>query len=209
MLFRSIGREKARAFALLTQALPGGVYIYQGEELGLPDGELPDDSRQDPVFFRTEGRDKGRDGARVPLPWNSQPPFFGFSQKASWLPMSEEWGRESVANQSASSSSFLSLYRRGLEIRKKNPALQPTISEDVRTSLRWLQSPSGVIGFERDPNFLLFANTNEDGCQIELDGVNFEVLLASTPLSSVQISIQNRPLLHLPAHATVWLQRIS
>lgn len=204
-----IGREKARAFALLTQALPGGVYIYQGEELGLPDGELPDDSRQDPVFFRTEGRDKGRDGARVPLPWNSQPPFFGFSQRASWLPMSEEWGRESVANQNASSSSFLSLYRRGLEIRKKNPALQPTISEDVRTSLRWLQSPSGVIGFERDPNFLLFANTNEDGCQIELDGVNFEVLLASTSRSSVQISIQNRPLLHLPAHATVWLQRIS
>ena len=202
-----IGREKARAFALLTQALPGGVYIYQGEELGLPDGELPDGSRQDPVFFRTKGRDKGRDGARVPFPWNSQPPFFGFSTGGSWLPMQSDWGQESVANQGTSSSSFLSLYLRSLEIRKDNPALQSNLSDDVRTSLRWLKVPAGVIGFERDPNFLLFANTNENECQIKLDGAGYEILVASSSLSSVRFSTQEGSHLLLPAHTTVWLQR--
>jgi len=66
-----LGAKKARAMALLTHALPGGIYIFQGEELGLEDANLPDEVRQDPVFFRTKGADKGRDGARVPIPWRA------------------------------------------------------------------------------------------------------------------------------------------
>jgi alpha-glucosidase len=76
----ALGTRRARAAALLTMALPGAVYIYQGEELGLWEVEdIPDDQRRDPIFIRTNGADPGRDGARVPLPWSGAEPPFGFS----------------------------------------------------------------------------------------------------------------------------------
>ena len=75
-----LGTRRARAAALLTMALPGAVYIYQGEELGLWEVEdIPDELRQDPIWHRTGGADPGRDGCRVPLPWSGPEPPFGFS----------------------------------------------------------------------------------------------------------------------------------
>src|SRR3712207_6051396 len=87
------GVRRARAAALLTLALPGGAYVYQGEELGLPEVEdLPDDVRQDPAFRRTGGEERGRDGCRVPLPWSGTGPSFGFGPgPESWLPQPPEW----------------------------------------------------------------------------------------------------------------------
>ena len=74
-----LGRRRARAAALLMFALPGGAYVYQGEELGLAEVvDLPDDVRQDPTFRRTEGDERGRDGCRVPIPWSGDEPPFGF-----------------------------------------------------------------------------------------------------------------------------------
>ena len=65
----ALGTRRARAAALLPLALPGAVYVYQGEELGLPEADIPRDRIQDPMHFRSGGTDPGRDGCRVPLPW--------------------------------------------------------------------------------------------------------------------------------------------
>src|SRR2546430_13985803 len=89
----SLGRARARAALLLLLGLPGQVLLYQGEELGLEEVDVADDKRQDPVFFRTNGRQPGRDGCRVPLPWRRGQPHAGFSAGGAWLPMPARWDR--------------------------------------------------------------------------------------------------------------------
>src|SRR5439155_26638506 len=81
------GLRRARAAALLVLALPGSTYLYQGEELGLPEvTDLPDEVRQDPAFFRGAGQEGTRDGCRVPLPWSGDRAPYGFGPGGSWLP---------------------------------------------------------------------------------------------------------------------------
>jgi alpha-glucosidase len=105
---------------MLMLALPCGVYLYQGEELGLPDHTTMDHSfRQDPSFKRTAGERIGRDGCRVPLPWEAAAPAFGFNSTGeSWLPQPEEWAALSRDVQDRDGSSVLSLYRRALGLRR-------------------------------------------------------------------------------------------
>ena len=88
-----LGLARARAASAVMLALPGSAYLYQGEELGLPEAvDLPDDARQDPTWARTSGARYGRDGCRVPIPWESGAPAFGFSPSgASWLPQPADW----------------------------------------------------------------------------------------------------------------------
>jgi alpha-glucosidase len=101
------GARRARAAALVLLALPGSAYIYQGEELGLPEvTDIPEGARQDPRFFRTMGEYPGRDGCRVPLPWSGTGTGFGFSRTGQgssppgpWLPQPADWGRYSVESQ--------------------------------------------------------------------------------------------------------------
>ncbi len=133
------GARRARAAALLLLALPGSAYIYQGEELGLPEvTDLPAAARQDPRFRRTRGQLLGRDGCRVPLPWTRAGADFGFSETASpapsWLPQPPDWGGYSVEAQLGDPDSFLSLYRAALRLRRDHPALG-------RGTLRWLDGP--------------------------------------------------------------------
>jgi alpha-glucosidase len=116
------------AAALFELGLPGCVYLYAGEELGLPEVlDLPDEVRQDPIFARTGGVEIGRDGCRVPLPWTDDPATsFGFSPRGTndpWLPQPKEWARWNVAGEEADPSSVLSLYRRALAIRRATPDL--------------------------------------------------------------------------------------
>ena len=110
-------------------ALPGGAYLYQGEELGLPeDMEIPDSARQDPSFFRQRsGLHYGRDGCRVPIPWEANAPAYGFSSSGeSWLPQPTSWSRFARDQQPApqevgefaTTTNTLSLYRRALELRR-------------------------------------------------------------------------------------------
>ena len=94
------GLRRARAAGLLLLALPGVAFLYQGQELGLEEVDLPDAVRQDPVFLRTRGARKGRDGCRVPIPWEDGPPGFGFTTGEPWLPIPETWAALSVAAQS-------------------------------------------------------------------------------------------------------------
>ena len=116
-----LGLRRALAMHLLMAALPGSAYIWQGEELGLPEHtSLPDDVREDPAFFRTRGRETGRDGCRVPLPWVGDAPGFGFSPEgSSWLPQPADWRELAVDAQVADEASTLSFFRRMLALRRR------------------------------------------------------------------------------------------
>ena len=115
-----LGLRRARAAALLMLALPGSAYLYQGEELGLPEHTtLPDAVREDPTFGRTGGAEKGRDGCRVPLPWEGDAPGFGFSRTgATWLPQPADWAQFAPDVQEGVPGSTLELYRTALRLRR-------------------------------------------------------------------------------------------
>ena len=115
-----LGLTRARAASAFMLALPGGAYLYQGEELGLPEGmEIPDDKRQDPTFFRTKGKSYGRDGCRVPIPWEANETAFGFGSTAdTWLPQPAVYREYSRDLQRGVPGSTLELYRSALAQRK-------------------------------------------------------------------------------------------
>src|SRR6202043_4031294 len=136
------GTRRARAAALLAVALPGSMYVYQGEELGLPEVEnIPSDRRQDPMWLRSGGVDPGRDGCRVPLPWSESEQPYGFSQNGAsrpWLAQPAGWAPLTVESQEHDPASMLSLYRAGLRIRHTAPW-----GDDA--SLRWQPSEDTVL----------------------------------------------------------------
>ncbi|MGA4842393.1 glycoside hydrolase family 13 protein [Streptomyces sp. G45] len=148
------GLRRARAATLLMLALPGSAYLYQGEELGLPEVvDLPDEVRQDPAFFRGaaqgggSGQEGRRDGCRVPLPWSGTRPPFGFGPVEggpSWLPQPEGWRDLTVEAQEADPDSTLALYRAALAVRREHPAL------GAGESVTWLTAPEGVLAFRRE-----------------------------------------------------------
>ncbi|SFA78810.1 alpha-glucosidase [Amycolatopsis marina] len=150
-----VGLSRARAAALLTLALPGSAYVYQGEELGLPEvTDLPEEVLVDPKWERSGHTDRGRDGCRVPIPWSGEAPPFGFTEGGQpWLPQPVTWAGLSVTAQESAMDSTLSLYREALRLRKELPALHTD-------SLRWLELDLGpdVLAFERAPGFACVVN---------------------------------------------------
>ncbi len=138
-----LGLRRARAAALLTLALPGGAYLYQGEELGLPEVEdLPVEALQDPTWERSGHTARGRDGCRVPLPWSGDRPPFGFAPDGvpPWLPQPASWASLTVAAQDGDPSSTLSLYRAALRLRRDLLGEEP---------LTWLELGADVLAFDR------------------------------------------------------------
>jgi len=112
------GLRRSRAALLLLLALPGSVYLYQGEELGLPEVlDLPDEARQDPIWRRSGGAEHGRDGCRVPLPWQAGEPGLGFGSTTPWLPQPDWFAEFAVAPQWIDSASMLNLHARALRER--------------------------------------------------------------------------------------------
>jgi len=163
-----LGLRRARAATALMLALPGSAYIYQGEELGLPEAiDLPDDARQDPTWFRTNGERYGRDGCRVPIPWEAAAPAFGFNDTgASWLPQPAEWATFARDQQVGVSGSTLSLYTLAL-------ALRSTYGFGLG-SVVWLDLGADVVAF-RNGDVTVIANTG--AAPVELP--SGEVLLVS------------------------------
>jgi alpha-glucosidase len=192
-----LGLRRARAAALLMLALPGSAYVYQGEELGLPEVlDLPEEFRTDPQ--RGRGEEAGRDGCRVPMPWSGEVPPFGFSTSGSWLPIPGRWRDLTVSAQSEDFISTLSLYKAALSFRHGHPALGDG-------ALSWLEGPEGVLIFERVPavesgrtpaeHFRCAINVSERPAQIRLDG---EIVIASAPVQRIGRHLQ------LPQDAAVW-----
>ncbi|GAA4834073.1 glycoside hydrolase family 13 protein [Saccharopolyspora rosea] len=161
----AVGLRRARAAALFSFALPGSVYVHQGEELGLPEVlDLPDEARQDPIWERSGRTDPGRDGCRVPLPWNGDEPPFGFgASPATWLPQPPDWGALSVAAQRDRADSVLNTYRTALALRMEHPALGDG-------ALRWLDAPQDVLVLRREPGFTCATNFGADPVRLDLPG---------------------------------------
>ena len=138
------GLRRARAATLFTMALPGSMYLYQGEELGLPEvRDLDPDVRQDPAWLRSGVTDGMRDGCRVPIPWSGTEASFGFGPTAaSWLPQPASWAALSVAAEDADPASTLAMYRAALRIRRETPA-------GTEGPLVWRASSDGLLAFER------------------------------------------------------------
>ncbi|MET8010800.1 alpha-amylase family glycosyl hydrolase [Streptomyces sp. NPDC005271] len=175
------GLRRARAVALLTLALPGSSYLYQGEELGLPEvTDLPDELRQDPAFFRTsadgqdgqDGQDGFRDGCRVPIPWTRSGESCGFGPGGSWLPQPGDWAELSVEAQTGDPASTLELYRAALALRRELPGLGDG-------PMTWLQAPEGVLALSR-PGFVCTLNTLGEEVELPVPG---RALLSSAPLA--------------------------
>ncbi len=184
-----IGQRRARAAALLMLALPGSAYLYQGEELGLPEVEdLPHDALTDPTWRRTGRTVRGRDGCRVPLPWSGDAPPFGFSVDDAakpWLPQPDHWREHTVEALEADPTSTLHLYRDALRLRRELRALG-----DGR--LRWLDASATSLAFARDPGLVCVVNFAPD--PIALPPYD-RVLLASGPLNGGR----------LPQDTAAWL----
>ena len=151
-----LGLRRARAMALLSLALPGSAYIYQGDELGLPEVmDLPDEVREDPIWFRSGGRQRGRDGCRVPLSWSGTAPPYGFGPdggKPAWLPQPETWQGFSVEAQLKDPRSTLTMYQKALKMRRK---IGPG-------GLTWLEAPPGVLAFARGNDFACAVNFGDE-----------------------------------------------
>jgi alpha-glucosidase len=182
---RELGLQRARAATALMLSLPGSAYVYQGEELGLPEViDLPDEARQDPTWFRTRGERYGRDGCRVPIPWEADAPAFGFSPSGkSWLPQPSDWVSFARDRQIGVEGSTLELYRSALQIRHDNAL--------GMGSIEWLDGfGEGILAF-RNGGVTVISNLS--GAAIALP--ERSVALSSEPIVAGL----------LPSDTTAWL----
>jgi alpha-glucosidase len=188
-----LGLRRGRAASMIMLSLPGSAYLYQGEELGLPEHTtLPDETRQDPSWFRHDGSVAGRDGCRVPLPWHADRPGYGFSPTgASWLPQPASFGRYAADLQEGDPGSTLELYRTALRIRaERGLGTGELVSWDGSDDAVLVLRLRGGTGEE------VVVMTNFGPEPVELPG-DATVLLASGPLDGAG---------RLPTDVTVWLQ---
>jgi alpha-glucosidase len=183
-LDRGLGLRRARAATLLMLALPGSAYLYQGEELGLHEvADLPAERIQDPAFLRSGGADKGRDGCRVPLPWTTDGPAFGFGTGAAHLPQPAWFGPLSVEAQERDAASTLTLYRQALRWRRKLQAAE---------SLEWMPGTNGqLLDFSRPGGWRSVTNFGSRAIPLP----HGTVVVASGPLEDGL----------LPADTTAWV----
>jgi alpha-glucosidase len=184
LLDSDLGLKRARAAMLLMLGLPGSAYLYQGEELGLPEvHDLPLDALDDPVWEKSGHTLKGRDGSRVPLPWTRDGDSFGFGADGSWLPQPEGWGSFSPQVQAGIEGTTLELYRSALRIRRE------LRSDDE--SLEWLDLGPDVVGFRRGTGMLVMVNLGQEPVEIP-DG---EPLISSDDVADDL----------LPADTAIWV----
>ncbi|MDO3684064.1 glycoside hydrolase family 13 protein [Micromonospora sp. C28ISP2-4] len=182
----ALGLRRARAASLLMLALPGSAYLYQGEELGLPEHTtLPDEARQDPTWARSGHTERGRDGCRVPIPWEADAPSYGFGPTdASWLPQPSTWAEYALDRQRGVPGSTYELYRTALRLRREHAL--------ARGPLRFLTSGDEVLTFTNGDLTVL---TNFGAAPAPLPA-GAEVLVSSAPLDGDAV----------PTDVTVWFR---
>ncbi len=180
-----LGARRARVAAMITLSLPGATYVYQGEELGLPEvWDLPEDVLDDPMWERSNHTEKGRDGCRVPIPWNVDGPSFGFGTGEPWLPQPETFAALSAEAQDGDPGSTLNLYRRAIALRREH------LVSTEEIELTDLDLGADVLSYLRG-DVTIIANMGATPISLP-DG---EVLLASSPVTA-----------ELPADSAVWLR---
>jgi alpha-glucosidase len=186
-----LGLRRARAATLLMLALPGSAYLYQGEELGLPDHTtMPHDVRQDPAFHRTGGEEIGRDGCRVPLPWQHDAPAYGFSPAGrSWLPQPPEFAGYALDRQRGVPGSTYEMYRAALRLRRELGL--------GSGDLTWTEAGPDVVAFANGPA-LVMTNLGEEPVSLPAGA---EVLLVSGDLVA---GPDGRPA--VPTDVTAWVR---
>ncbi len=188
----AVGLRRARAATAVMLALPGSAYIYQGEELGLPeDIYLPDEARQDPTWFRTNHEKYGRDGCRVPIPWEAGAPTYGFGPAdgaASWLPQPADWDVYARSSQQGVAGSTLELYKLALRLRAAHALGTGT--------LEWLGGYGPEVVAFRNGDVTVIANTGSTPVELPVERSADDVLLATEPLTEAA----------LPADTAVWLR---
>lgn len=192
----AVGAARAGAALLLMLLLPGSSYIYQGEELGLPEVlDLPAEAREDPMFHRSHGAVLGRDGCRVPLPWTvDAASSYGFSlttaPAAPWLPQPAAWGRYGADAQVGDPASTFALYQRVLRLRRKQRLAHGPFG--------WLDHPA-LLAYERGTTVVV---TNPTGTTVALPAawIDGRMLAASSAVGDHDASV-------VPADTTVWLTR--
>jgi alpha-glucosidase len=181
---RELGLRRARAATLVLLGLPGSAYLYQGEELGLPEvADIPDADRQDPTFFRNPGVEVGRDGARVPIPWTADGPSFGFGPGPSHLPQPEWFGQYAVSVEDGDPGSTLNLYRSAIAARHRLEGAE---------ELTWIDDAGpDVLHFTRPGGWHVMTNFGAEPVALP----PYEVVASSEPLEDGS----------LPPDTTVWL----
>jgi alpha-glucosidase len=180
---RPIGLDRARGAAMLLLALPGPVYLYQGDELGLPEvTDLPDELIVDPIFRYTKGQRRGRDGCRVPLPWRGLDQPFGFSLEredvSPWLPQPSSFAEYTIERQRMEATSTWHLYRSALALRRNLNQLRDG-------QLAWLDSPEHVLAFARGEGFICVVNFGPDSVAAPSSAA--APLLSSAPMRDGEI----------------------
>ena len=187
----ALGTSRARAAALLMLALPGSSFLYQGEELALPEvTDLPEHVLTDPMFHRTGGERRGRDGCRVPLPWAARGESLGFSPPGTtarpWLPQPDWFQHHCVSGQLTSQESTLALYRDALTVRRETAAL-------AEGDLQWLPTEPGVLAFTRGDGFACVVNCTSRLVRTPVGG---RLLHASDPEAGEK----------MPPNSAAWFQ---
>ena len=169
ILDAELGHRRARAAALLIFGLPGSAYMYQGEELGLPEvWDLPEGVLDDPVWQHSGGEHKGRDGCRVPIPWTETGPSFGFGDNAGWLPQPDHFGAYSAETQTGDPESTLELYRRALQVRSNDG-----VDDEL---LELLDLGRDVLAFRRGNGMTCVVNMGHEAITLPSDQ---EILVSS------------------------------
>lgn len=205
------GLRRACAATVFMLGLPGSAYLFQGEELGLPEVfELPDDARQDPIWFRSNGTDTGRDGCRVPIPWTGTGPSYGFGpSERSWLPQPPIWAMLAVETQTGDVASTLELYRRCLRRRREEPALgqgpMTWLREDPRGDLS-----GSLLALRRftdepgHPSVLVILNMSEEVVHLPA-AWGSDVLLSSNDDVAV-VSVDDANHVAMGPETALWLR---
>ena len=203
---RELGLRRARAASLLMLGLPGSAYLYQGDELALPEHTtLPAESREDPTFHRTGGEERGRDGCRVPIPWEAGTPAYGFSPTGeSWLPQPDDWDAYAVSSQRGDAGSTLELHRQALRLRREYGLGTASLADEPQ-----LAGAGGVLALvssdpagER-PDVLLLTITGTEPVELP---AGWSVVLSSAADAAAGSSSGADGVV-VPADTTVWAVR--
>ncbi|MCW8193776.1 DUF3459 domain-containing protein [Proteobacteria bacterium 005FR1] len=152
-----IGREQAGVAAMLLLTLRGTPTLYYGDEIGMVDGNIPQEQVKDPRELNCPGRGLGRDPARTPMQWDNGPSAH-FTEGVPWLPVNSDYREHNVGDQQRDEHSLLMLYHRLIELRRRESALAVGTYEPLESSANLL----AYLRHDHKASFLVVLNlTNE------------------------------------------------